>query len=294
MSKRSSHDVFSYTEPGDPIWKQLLISTVEWFSGKSDLTRRYDELVAANIPPHQVWAAALEQLEIAVDWNWGRIHQIPKSGPLVVIANHPFGILDGLMLANLMSQRRQDFSFMVNSVLCRDSIVSDHLLPISFDPTKEAQALNIQTRKQALDRLHRGEAMLIFPAGGVATMNGPFGKVEDLEWKRFTAQLIQRSHATVLPVFFHGKNSPIFQWASQISQNLRLGLLLHEVRNKMGTTLKMEIGAPIPFDEISHIKSRQELLDHLKEVVFNLGDQIADDGTDLSSDDAHRTMLGLP
>ena len=80
--------------------------------------------------------------------------------------------------------------------------------------------------------------MVIFPAGGVSTSPNGLGRADDLEWKRFTAKVIQMAEATVVPVFVHGQNSRLFQLISQVSQTLRYGMLLNEVRNKMGRDLQ--------------------------------------------------------
>ena len=129
---------------------------------------------------------------------------------------------------------------------------------------------NLNTRKIALERMKQGEALVIFPSGGVMTSPNGFAKAEDLEWKRFTAKVIQMAKATVIPIFVHGENSRLFQLISQFSQALRMSLLLNEVRNKMGKEIHLTIGDPIPFSKLASIKDRQQLLDHLKEITFGL------------------------
>ena len=100
-----------------------------------------------------------------------------------------------------------------------------------------------------------------------------FGPALDLEWKRFTAKLVQMTRATVVPIFFHGQNSRLFQIVSQFSLTLRLALLLKEVKNKMGLTIDVTIGNPIPFSELEHIKDRQELLNRLRVITYDLESQ---------------------
>ncbi|MEO0471880.1 MAG: glycerol acyltransferase, partial [Bacteroidota bacterium] len=141
---------------------------------------------------------------------------------------------------------------------------------IDFAETKSALRTNIATRQKAEKRLAAGEAVVIFPSGGVATAPNVFGKAEELPWKRFTAKLIQKSQAAVLPVYVEGQNSFLFQLASRLSLSLRLGLLLHEARNKMGTRISIQIGDPIPFENLVHLKNRQALLEHLQESVESL------------------------
>ena len=149
----------------------------------------------------------------------------------------------------------------------------DFLLPISFEETKEAQLINIETKKLAKERLKKGEAIVVFPSGGVATSTSFFSKAEDLEWKRFVAKLIIQTKATVLPVFVHGRNSRLFQLASQIDLNLRLGLLLNEVRNKMGKEIRLTVGDPLPPTLLQQYKDKQELLDFLREKTLRYADK---------------------
>ena len=102
------------------------------------------------------------------------------------------------------------------------------------------------------------------------TAKGFFGEADDLEWKRFVVKVIQKSEATVIPMFFHGQNSWLFQFVSQFSLTVRLSILLWEAVNKIGKTFRIEIGDPIPYSELKDIKNRQAVLDYLKTKTFEL------------------------
>jgi putative hemolysin len=217
-----------------------------------------------------VWEAALSKLKIRLDYNAADLIRIPNKGPLIVVANHPFGVVDGLILGYLVSRVRSKFTVLVNEVLCKEKLFASYLLPIDFRETRAAMQTNIETRRQALTRLQAGEALAIFPAGGVATTDGWRGKATDLEWKRFVAKLIQVTRATIVPIYVHGQNSRLFQAVSQFSQTLRIGLLLHEVRNKMGRQIKVSIGEPIAYEAISGLRDRQVLLTYLRDVTYGL------------------------
>ena len=154
---------------------------------------------------------------------------IPREGPIIFIANHPFGVVDGLALGEIISKVRDKFAILVNAVLCRNPQLDPFLLPIDFREIPEAMKTNINTRQEAINRLLNGEAIAIFPSGAVATAPFPGKEPVDLEWKRFVVKLITQSKATVIPLYFHGNNSFWFQLASYIHMNLRLGLLLFEV-----------------------------------------------------------------
>lgn len=255
----------SYTSPDDPLFRKLVIGTVEYATGRRKLEKVYDQIKQEQPPRDKLWKMALDLLEVSMVYDEQQLMKVPKTGPMVVVANHPFGVVDGLILGHLLAQMRKDFFVLVNEVLCREAILAPYFLPIDFRETKSALQTNIQTRKLAIERLRSGELMGIFPSGGVATAPKMWKKAEDLEWKRFVAKLIQKTQATVLPMYIHGRNSRLFQLASQFSLNLRLSLLLNEVRNKIGKKILISIGEPIPYSDIDHLKDRQLMLDHLRE-----------------------------
>jgi len=204
-------------------------------------------------------------LELYLDIDHQQIEKIPSEGPVILVANHPFGVVDGLILGYILAQRRSDFKIVVHEALTREEMMKPYVLPIDFRESKEALKTNIQTRKECISKLLNGESIAIFPSGSVSTTPKITDKVaQDLEWKRFTAKILVQSKATVVPIFFHGQNSPIFQVASHINQNIRYALLLREVKNKVGKTIKVDVHNPIPFEDIPQNLKRQELLDYLK------------------------------
>lgn len=260
----------SYSSVDDPLVKRLLIGTIEHATGRKRLERVYSEIKAQHPTPSQLWDLMLEKLELFPNYDLKQLEKIPKEGPIIFVANHPFGVVDGVILGYLASRVRSKFCVLVNEVLCREELLQPFFLPIDFRDSRAAKQTNISTRNETLNRLQAGEALAIFPAGGVATSPKPWGKAEDLDWKRFVIKMILKTKATVIPIFVHGQNSRLFQVASHLSMNLRLSLLLHEVTNKMGRQIYLDIGDPIPFEQLSNIKDRQELLDHLRAVTFEL------------------------
>jgi putative hemolysin len=147
-----------------------------------------------------------------------------------------------------------------------------YLLPIDFGETSAATATTLRSRAEALSWLCKGGLLVVFPSGAVSTSKRLFGRrAVDPEWKLFTAKAIAQARATVVPVFFAGQNSRLFQLASHLSQTLRLSLLLHEVRNKIGSAVEVRIGSPVPYDELSDTGDRKSLIEYLRNATYELG-----------------------
>ena len=262
---------FSYTDQHDPILKKCIIRIIEWITGKNLLKSRYLKAqLFVKEKGWNFWEAALQALEIKLNYSHLTLSNLPKQGPLVVVANHPFGILDGIIICHLIEKIRPDFKILTNSMLCQAEEMSPYLLPIDFSQTKEAMQLNLQSRKEALLHLKEKGTIILFPAGGVSTTVGYRGKATDSEWKTFTASLIQQSGANVVSIYFQGQNSRLFQWVSQFSLTLRLSLLIREACNKIGKEINIHIGDTIFYPSIAHLKDRKVLTNYLREFTYNL------------------------
>ncbi len=274
--------LFSYANPEDSLVKRSLIRLIEKATGQADLKRLYIENQRARRPAESFWAAAVRSLGLNVLFDERALQALPRSGPLVVVANHPYGVLDGIVISWLIEKLRGDFVVLTNAVLWRAPEVRDYVLPIDFSATPEALAMNVNSRAAARAQLDRGGAVIVFPAGGVSTTPDRLGRYPavDARWQPFVGQLIQRSKAAVAPIWFAGQNGRLFQIASHISLTLRLSLIFHEVKSRIGGSVPVVIGAPIAFAELSAIKDRQALADFLFARTYALG----------AADPARRTM----
>ncbi|MCB0643483.1 MAG: lysophospholipid acyltransferase family protein [Phaeodactylibacter sp.] len=255
---------FSYTSPHDSWGKRQVIRTLEWLTGRNYLQRIYDELHRETPNPFDVWENAMNKLNITMDFDAAQLEKVPRSGPVIFIANHPFGVVDGVYLLHLVTRVRRDFFLLVNEVLSHEPIMEGHLLPVDFRNNDEALQTNLETKEHTTARLRQGEALAIFPSGGVATAMKFFGEVEELPWRKFICTRIHETKCSVVPIYFYGRNSRLFQFVSKLSMNMRLGLLLHEIMNKRGKRLRAEIGDPIHYPEMAPYPDRQDLIDYLQ------------------------------
>lgn len=267
-----SREMLTYVSPGDGKLRRKMIRLIENLSGRKAIAPLYQEIMARELDGAEVWRTSLEILDLQIRFNESRLAEIPAKGPLVFIANHPFGVVDGLILGSLAARVREKFHILVHeSLVHQDPRIADFLLPVDFRENKAALQTNLHTRRESIRRMIEGEALAIFPGGGVATARKGIGKIREFEWKRFVASVIHKAGATVVPVYFHGRNSRAFHLVSQISAPLRLGMLLHEVKNKIGKEIHLEIGHPIPYKDLAHLRDRQQLLDHLYHLTMDLG-----------------------
>ena len=190
---------------------------------------------------------------------------------LLRLSNHPFGILDGLVMGRILSTVRSDFRIMAHQVFKGADELQRVILPVSFDDTKEAVRLNLATRKEAVGFLSEGGAIGLFPGRTVSTAMTPFGQPLDPGWRTFTAKMIASSGATVVPIFFDGHNSRLFQVASHVHYTLRVALLIKEFKKHVGSRVPIVVGDPIEAAEIERrAGSARDLMDFLRSETYAL------------------------
>ena len=187
----------------------------------------------------------MRTLDIKVVYDPERLAAAPRQGPLVVVANHPFGVVDGLVLCHLVATVRPDCKVGAMSTLCRVPEVRDHVLPINFAPTREAAAVSARSRRAARAHLDAGGCLVIFPAGQVAALDLAVRQIRESAWKDTVVRMIRRSRATAVPLFVHGTNSPAFHLAGLVHPTLRTALLPRELVNKQGRRIHIRIGKAI-------------------------------------------------
>lgn len=255
------------TKPG-----RAMIRVMENATGRIGLIRRakgYEQEVAAG---RDFWQVMTDRYGVGIEVTRGSLSNIPESGPLVVVANHPFGILDGLILGRILSERRSgDFKVLAHRVFRRAADLERVILPISFDETKLAAKLNLETRKESLRYLAAGGAIGIFPGGTVSTSARPFSTPLDPGWRTFTAKMVAKSQATVVPIYFEGSNSRLFQIASHLHATLRMGLLIREFKTRVDRDVRVAIGQPIPPEALDAVRGdAKAMMDLLRRATYDL------------------------
>lgn len=250
---------------------RAMIRVMEGAGGRFGLIRRadgYDEEVRRG---GDFWDIMVRRYGVRLDVVGGSLANIPSDGPIIVVANHPYGILDGLVLGHILARTRGDFRILAHRVFRKAEDLERIILPISFDESKEAMALNIATRKEALKYLSDGGAIGIFPGGTVSTSHKPFAKPMDPNWRSFTARMIAKSEARVVPIFFDGHNSRLFQLMSRMHSTLRMGMMIKEFRSRINTAVRLSIGQPIERAALEPYRSdARAMMDFLRRETYAL------------------------
>jgi|TARA_Y100000385_G_scaffold52113_1_gene49190 putative hemolysin len=262
----------SYSQPTDPWLTRNLISSLEVILGRRRIEKTYYKLKEDDFDISKFFGHALREAKIKVELSREKMDNIPRSGPLLFVANHPFGVIDGIVLCDIAAQVRGDLRIMLNSVLCQDATIAPHLLPIDFNPSREATRTNIRSKQLALQALSQNIPVLIFPSGMVSTADKfGFGDIKDAPWTTFAAKLILEAKPTVVPIHFHGRNSRLFHVASHIAEPLRMALLIHEALKKFDGSLQVDIGDPILIEEFAPYPTRKSVTKYLYDQVCSLG-----------------------
>ncbi|MBP0483434.1 lysophospholipid acyltransferase family protein [Sagittula salina] len=245
--KRKVSYANTFTNP----WKANTIRAMEWVTGKLPLLRLVRRFEALGYVEGQAfWGQALDVMGIELQTPLDQIANIPQDGPVIVVANHPHGLVDGMVLAELIGRVRTDYKILTRSLLTGVKEIDPFMIPVPFphEPDSRAQSLNMRAR--AMDHLKAGGVIALFPSGAVASSEGWWGPAVEQVWNPFTAKMVQRSGATVVPIYFPGQNSRAYQIANRLSPTLRQGLLIHEVIHACGRAQKPVVGAAIPPEEL--------------------------------------------
>ena len=251
---------------------QIFIKITELLTGKLKLKKLYDEYLSENRPPEYFWDDAITKLQLTIKTNFSKNSYIPKKGKLIVIANHAFGVADGLSICSVISKVRQDYKMVTHKVLRQADAVKDKILPIDFNETKEALLTNINTRKEAEITLKNEGVIVLFPSGRIATKKNlsKYTKADDGEWKQWVSKLILKTKSPVLPIYFDGQNSQWYHMANKLGLTFRYSLCMFELKRKIGDDIYMYFGNIISYEYLAKIGDIKEITRYLRSVTYSL------------------------
>ncbi len=262
----------SYAGTFSSPFKVGTIRALEWLTAKARLLHLIRKFEKRGAPfGAQFWPQALDVMGIEVTTPPEQIALIPRTGPLVVVANHPHGLVDGMVLAYLIGQVRDDYLILTRSLLTGIPEIEKYMLPVPFPHEENAREDSLKMRAACMAQLKRGGCVVLFPAGQVAHSETLFGPVIEQEWNPFTAKMLARSGASVLPIHFPGQNSRAYQIANRLSATVRQGLLLYEIRRALNKPQHPAIGPAKTAAEIAEpLKNPRKFLAALREETLSL------------------------
>jgi putative hemolysin len=237
-----------------------------WFFEKfllpEDLDVAWTDAVLQTTGP-QLFEKLLEGLGVECECASGDLHRVPRRGPVVAVANHPFGMVEGVILGALLLRVRPDVKFLANSMLANIPGLGQYVFPVN--PFGGAARENWRSLRQSIDWVKNGGMLVVFPAGEVSSLRLSKLEISDSKWDDKVTRIIQMAGATSLPMFFHGVNSAMFQVAGLIHPRLRTMLLPRELANKRGGKIRISIGRPIKPQSLIRLKNEGDATDYLRQ-----------------------------
>jgi len=222
---------------------------------------------------------AFKELNITCPVDKRELENIPESGAFILVSNHPFGLLDGMMLIRVIAGRRPDFKVMANFMLQKIEPIRHYFISVDPFEGENIKSKNLRGIKEAMKHLAAGAPLGMFPAGEVSTYQKGFSAVRDKEWNHSVLKLIKKAAAPVIPVYFHGSNRLIFHLLGKIHPSLRTVTIPSEMFHKQNHELKLRIGAAVTPAEQMKFETAEDLGRYLRAKVYALGSAWAEKKT---------------
>jgi putative hemolysin len=237
---------------------KAIAEAVDRLTGLSTLNRKYHALRPTDCD-RDFLQLTLDHFHIQIEASARELNNIPRTGPVVVVANHPFGAIEGVIMAQMLRALRDDVRIMANSVLKQFTEIAHLFVDVNPFGGANAAYQNVRPLREAMRWVQQGRLLMVFPAGEVSSLRLDRRAISDPEWNPTVASIVRRTNASVVPVFIHGRNSALFQVAGLIHPRLRTALLPHELLNKAGQRIRLTIGSNIPGAQLSRFETDEEM-----------------------------------
>lgn len=213
--------------------------------------------------------------EITYEIAEGALDNIPARGPVLIVGNHPHGIVEAVIAAAAIEQVRKDLLVLANYSLISNPICGPYIAPIDFRQGRNADRLNLRSVTQFRAHLKAGGAGFVAPSGAVATRSELSKTATDAEWQPSAAKWARIHNATVVPVYIEGDNSALFHLASKLNPVFRLALMALENYRLRKTRRRGAIGAPISPETLKSFATPIEATRYLRDQTLALRDRLA-------------------
>jgi len=248
----SAEDIMNLTNQNNIITKSASELFMAAF-GYNKLNDMYHKL--SDKSGYEFIVAVLSNLGAKYEMEPESLNNIPEKGAFIVISNHPFGGLEGLILLKEFLKIRKDFKVLGNFLLHRIDQLKEYVIPIDSFELADSKKMNVPSMKAAIGHLNEGGSLLIFPAGEVSSYNPVKNEICDRKWMTPALKLIKKASVPVLPVFFTGSNSILFHSLGFIHPILRTAKIPSELMNKKNKLIKIKTGHFISVKEQSEYEN---------------------------------------
>lgn len=249
---------------------QLLTRSLERLLGLDYLAREYEKLPDSKNPAEFV-QQSFSVLDVNFDVIDGCLKNIPTDGPVMVVANHPFGAIEGMYLLELLQRQRSDVRIMANGILKRVPELADAFIGVNPYGGAQAKKANFAAMREGMNWLKNGGLLVMFPAGDVASFKVRKMGIHEGVWDRTVARLAMRCEADVVPIHFSGYNSRLFYLISALNPLLKTLMLPRQMSNKQGQSIEVRIGKTISNKRLSRLSNDEERSSYMRLRTLLLG-----------------------
>lgn len=285
------------TNPGIAVLMKLI--------GLKKLEQFYDRLAALPVADREYWSEILKQMDVRLHYSKTQQLNIPLTGGMVVVSNHPFGGVDGLSILAMVREVRPDVKILMTDAFGEMlPEIAPNIIGVNLSGSREARKQNLLKIAEIRQWVAEGHVIVIFPAGEISPVTKPFGELEEIQWKPTAAKIARETGASILPLYFEGQNSAVFQALSTFSRHmeenkwgkakegakkttgdkirggaravvtqLREAAIVANITNKMGKDVVLHIGDPIPHSEITKFSDDVTLTEYVQQRSHELGQQ---------------------
>jgi putative hemolysin len=255
----------------------MIASALERLFGLHGLDAAYRS-AERKLPDRSIYGALTQVLRLRSTYEANELHRVPASGPAIVVANHPTGAADGLVLAGALERVRKDVKILSHVWFGRYPALADRMFLVDPKAKGKQAESNARAIRAAADWLADGHVLIVFPAGSVARFRWSEKRITDPPWHSGVARLLHETSATVLPAYLEGRNGALYYLLSMIHPRLGVLVLAHELLAMRRRTVRIRIGRPIPYETFKSKRNAKGIVEALRRTTYRLEEATGRDG----------------